>query len=54
MIVPSVPESSGGELQEKLAQEVSRIRGDTAAWQGAQRKVRFFTKVLVQLLKGML
>lgn len=61
MIVPSEsrPEDAGKfadalELRGRLAAEVAEIRANTSAWQGASRKVRFWTKRIVGLVHNML
>jgi CDP-diacylglycerol---glycerol-3-phosphate 3-phosphatidyltransferase len=64
MIIPSesvVCESMQGEndaaslaLRRKLDSEISGIRSDAVEWQGGSRKVRWTTKLLVWLAKGML
>jgi CDP-diacylglycerol--glycerol-3-phosphate 3-phosphatidyltransferase len=61
MLIPS--EASGDHetkpspnlpLRKALAQEVDRIRSHTVHWKGEERKVRFTTKIIVWLVKGML
>jgi len=61
MLVPS--EASGDHetklspnllLRKALAQEVDRIRSHTVHWKGEERRVRFTTKIIVWLVKGML
>lgn len=41
-------------LRKALAQEVDRIRSHTVHWKGEERRVRFTTKIIVWLIKGML
>ena len=41
-------------LRLKLADEVRRIRKYAGEWKGGERKVRFWTRVIVGLVKGML
>lgn len=41
-------------LRLKLADEVRRIRMYAQEWKGGERKVRFWTRVIVGLVKGML
>ena len=41
-------------LRLKLADEVRRIRMYVGEWRGGERKVRFWTRVIVGLVKGML
>ena len=64
MIIPSesaASESMQGEndatsmaLRRKLDSEISGIRSNAVEWQGGSRKVRWTTKLIVWLLKGML
>ena len=41
-------------LRLKLADEVRRIRMYAREWKGGERRVRFWTRVIVGLVKGML
>ncbi|KAF9463914.1 hypothetical protein BDZ94DRAFT_1257747 [Collybia nuda] len=41
-------------LRHKLAAEISNLRAHAVDWQGGRRKVRFWTKVIVRIVKGML
>lgn len=59
MILPSLPASAVDDtsivtLRKQLAAEIQDIRSHAGMWKGAQRKVRFWTKVIVQIVKGML
>ncbi|KAG5644184.1 hypothetical protein DXG03_009025 [Asterophora parasitica] len=46
--------SSTMAIRRQLADEIDRIRKYATDWQGAERHVRFWTKVIVRLVKGML
>ncbi|RDB28573.1 CDP-diacylglycerol--glycerol-3-phosphate 3-phosphatidyltransferase [Hypsizygus marmoreus] len=50
----SSPSSSAMSIRLQLADEISRIRAFAIDWKGGKRKVRFWTKVIVRLVKGML
>ena len=61
MIIPSESAASAREndaasrvLRQKLESEISRIRSNAVEWQGGNRKVRWTTKFIVWLVKGML
>ncbi|KAG5637462.1 hypothetical protein H0H81_004479 [Sphagnurus paluster] len=58
MVVPSpptpAPVSGTVDIRRQLADEVSRIRAYAVEWKGAGRRVRFWTKLIVGLVKGML
>ena len=41
-------------LREHLQSEVDNILADASTWKGYKRKVRFSTKLIVWLVKGML
>jgi len=41
-------------LRRRLGDEVAKLRAHTVEWRGGKRKVRFWTKVIVQIVKGML
>lgn len=46
--------SSALTLRLELADEITRLRSFATDWKGGRRKVRFWTKVIVRLVKGML
>lgn len=48
------PENSVATLRHALADEIAKIRENTADWQGWRRKIRKTTRMLVWLIKGML
>ncbi|KAF5374502.1 hypothetical protein D9615_009131 [Tricholomella constricta] len=48
------PASSTMAIRHQLAEEISRVRAFASDWKGAERRVRFWTKVIVRLVKGML
>jgi CDP-diacylglycerol--glycerol-3-phosphate 3-phosphatidyltransferase len=41
-------------LRHRLADEITKLRAHAVAWRGGERMVRFWTKVIVQIVKGML
>jgi CDP-diacylglycerol--glycerol-3-phosphate 3-phosphatidyltransferase len=41
-------------LRHRLADEITKLRAHAVAWRGGERRVRFWTKVIVQIVKGML
>lgn len=41
-------------LRKSLSKEVEHIRDHAVLWHGAARKVRFWTKVIVKVVQGML
>lgn len=41
-------------LRHRLAAEINNLRSHAVDWQGGRRKVRFWTKVIVRIVKGML
>ncbi|KAG6826348.1 hypothetical protein H0H92_000231 [Tricholoma furcatifolium] len=41
-------------VRTQLKEEVDRIRAHATSWKGARRNVRFWTKALVRMVKGML
>jgi len=45
---------SASGLREHLQSEVDNILADASTWKGYKRKVRFSTKLIVWLVKGML
>jgi CDP-diacylglycerol--glycerol-3-phosphate 3-phosphatidyltransferase len=46
--------SSALTLRHRLAAEINNLRAHAVDWQGGRRKVRFWTKVIVRIVKGML
>ena len=63
MIIPSesavseamqVNDAASLALRQKLDSEINRIRSNVVDWQGESRKVRWTTKFIVWLVKGML
>jgi len=56
---PSTESSASGpspllSLRQDLFREIKRIRANSGEWNGAHRKVRWTTKIIVWLVKGML
>jgi CDP-diacylglycerol--glycerol-3-phosphate 3-phosphatidyltransferase len=41
-------------LRHLLADEIANLRAHAIEWRGSERKVRFWTRVIVQIVKGML
>ena len=41
-------------LRHRLADEIANLRAHVVEWRGRGRKVRFWTKVIVRIIKGML
>jgi CDP-diacylglycerol--glycerol-3-phosphate 3-phosphatidyltransferase len=41
-------------LRYRLADEIANLRSHAVEWRGGERKVRFWTKVIVWIVKGML
>jgi CDP-diacylglycerol---glycerol-3-phosphate 3-phosphatidyltransferase len=41
-------------LRHRLADEVAKLRAHAVEWRGGERTVRFWTKVIVRIVKGML
>jgi CDP-diacylglycerol---glycerol-3-phosphate 3-phosphatidyltransferase len=41
-------------LRHRLADEIANLRAHAVTWKGKERKVRFWTKVIVRIVKGML
>lgn len=54
MAIPSTDNEDTKELRESLQDEVGALRKHAVPWRGADRKVRPGTKVLVNLVGGML
>jgi len=51
----SAPETSPlSSLRQDLFREIARIRANSGEWNGGHRKVRWTTKIIVWLVKGML
>ncbi|KAF9444461.1 CDP-diacylglycerol-glycerol-3-phosphate 3-phosphatidyltransferase [Macrolepiota fuliginosa MF-IS2] len=48
------PPNTALSLRERLRHEIDNIRANATTWKGGQRKVRFSTKFIVWLVKGML
>ncbi|KAF8072207.1 hypothetical protein FPV67DRAFT_1484364 [Lyophyllum atratum] len=46
--------SSTMAIRRQLQDEVTRLRSYATEWKGARRRIRFWTRVLVKLVKGML
>ena len=45
---------NGHDLRKRLAEEIANLRKYSEPWKGDERKVRFGTKILVNLVGGML
>lgn len=48
------PANTALNLRERLQYEIDNIRANASTWKGARRDVRFSTKLMVWLVKGML